>query len=292
MGRYGRRDFFCLVGITLALVVLCSFLMNFILMPLRKGEITMYSNETDEFREMKLSEEALKGIEILIKEINMSRWEVLAILMGSMDFDLSDFSLKKVQKDFQDSKDFYEEWKEEELKILKDSYETIWSDVVYFPIPLSKNKDAATISYEDSWAGERNYRNVKHLHEGTDIMTSNNERGYFPIVSMTDGVVEKIGWLEKGGYRIGIRSPHGGYFYYAHLYQYAQDFKEGDSIKAGQLIGFMGDTGYSKVEGTVGNFDVHLHLGIYLQTEHFEELSVNPYWILRYIENKRLVFEY
>ena len=54
----------------------------------------------------------------------------------------------------------------------------------------------------------------------------------------------------------------------------------------------MGDTGYSKVEGTVGNFDVHLHLGIYLQTEHFEELSVNPYWILRYIENKRLVFEY
>ena len=46
----------------------------------------------------------------------MNRWEVLAILMGSMDFDLSDFSLKKVQKDFQDSKDFYEEWKEEELK--------------------------------------------------------------------------------------------------------------------------------------------------------------------------------
>ena len=79
MGRYGKRDFFCLVGIGLAIVVLCSFLTDFILMPLRKGEITMYSNETDEFREMKLNEEALKGIEILIKETNMSRWEVLAI---------------------------------------------------------------------------------------------------------------------------------------------------------------------------------------------------------------------
>ena len=40
---------------------------NSLKMPLRKGEITMYSNETDEFREMKLNEEALKGIEILIK---------------------------------------------------------------------------------------------------------------------------------------------------------------------------------------------------------------------------------
>lgn len=261
-------------------------------MPLEKGEISMNSNETEIFREMKLSNEALKGLEALTEQTKLDKWEVLSILMGGMEFDLSKFSFKDAQEKFQETKKFYEEWKKEELQVLKNSYETIWGDIVYFPIPLSTNKNAATISYENSWASERNYRNVKHLHEGTDIMTSNNERGYFPIVSMTDGVVEKIGWLEKGGYRIGIRSPHGGYFYYAHLYQYAQDFKEGDSIKAGQLLGFMGDTGYSKVEGTVGNFDVHLHLGIYFQTEHFDELSINPYWILRYIETERLLFEY
>lgn len=292
MGNYWKKDFFCLMGIVLAIVILCSFLMEFILMPLEKGEISMNSNETEIFREMKLSNEALKGLEALTEQTKLDKWEVLSILMGGMEFDLSKFSFKDAQEKFQETKKFYEEWKKEELQVLKNSYETIWGDIVYFPIPLSINKNAATISYENSWASERNYRNVKHLHEGTDIMTSNNERGYFPIVSMTDGVVEKIGWLEKGGYRIGIRSPHGGYFYYAHLYQYAQDFKEGDSIKAGQLLGFMGDTGYSKVEGTVGNFDVHLHLGIYFQTEHFDELSINPYWILRYIETERLLFEY
>lgn len=292
MGNYWKKDFFCLMGIVLAIVILCSFLMEFILMPLEKGEISMNSNETEIFREMKLSNEALKGLEALTDESKLDKWEVLSILMGGMEFDLSKFSFKDAQEKFQETKKFYEEWKKEELQVLKNSYETIWGDIIYFPIPLSTNKNAATISYENSWASERNYRNVKHLHEGTDIMTSNNERGYFPIVSMTDGVVEKIGWLEKGGYRIGIRSPHGGYFYYAHLYQYAQDFKEGDSIKAGQLLGFMGDTGYSKVEGTVGNFDVHLHLGIYFQTEHFDELSINPYWILRYIETERLLFEY
>ena len=41
--------------------------------------------------------------------------------------------------------------------------------------------------------------------------------GYYPVVSMTDGVVTEKGWLEKGGWRIGITAPTGAYFYYAHL---------------------------------------------------------------------------
>ncbi len=116
--------------------------------------------------------------------------------------------------------------------------------------------------------------------------------GYYPVVSMTDGVIEKIGWLEMGGWRIGVRAPGGAYLYYAHLYSYAGDFKEGDRVKAGELIGYMGDTGYGKTEGTRGNFDVHLHVGIYIKTDHNEEMSVNPYWILKWLEKKRLVFTY
>ena len=100
--------------------------------------------------------------------------------------------------------------------------------------------------------------------------------------------MEKVGWLEKGGWRLGIRGPSGGYFYYAHLYKYSGQWEEGDKIQAGDLLGYMGDSGYSTVEGTTGNFPVHLHVGIYLQTDHFEEMSVNPYWPLKYLENKRL----
>ena len=112
------------------------------------------------------------------------------------------------------------------------------------------------------------------------------------MVSMSDGVVEKVGWLEMGGWRLGIRSPGGAYLYYAHLYGYSRQWKEGDAVRAGELIGYMGDTGYSKVEGTTGNFEVHLHVGIYFKSDHFDELSVDPYWILKYLEKYRFTYRY
>ena len=123
---------------------------------------------------------------------------------------------------------------------------------------------------ERSFGGER-------VHEGCDLFGGCGAADFYPIISMTDGSVEAVGWLPLGGYRIGIRSPSGGYFYYAHLSSYERDWKEGDSIKAGEILGFMGDTGYGS-EGTKGKFPVHLHLGIYIQTPYSREMSVNPYW--------------
>lgn len=161
--------------------------------------------------------------------------------------------------------------------------EAIWNDVKYFPIPEFTNANL-TVSYVNTWMTERNYGG-KRGHEGTDLMASRNERGVYPIVSMTDGIVSKKGWLEKGGYRIGVTAPNGTYFYYAHLASYA-DLKEGDEVKAGDILGYMGDSGYGP-EGTVGQFAVHLHLGIYIYPEG-KEVSINPYWVLRYIENKKV----
>lgn len=112
-------------------------------------------------------------------------------------------------------------------------------------------------------------------------MPPENESGVYPVISISDGTVESVGWLEKGGWRIGVRSIHDVYFYYAHLSSYAEEFQKGDVIKAGQLLGYMGDTGYGKQEGTSGQFPVHLHLGIYLRNEEFAELAVNPYWFLQ-----------
>ena len=63
----------------------------------------------------------------------------------------------------------------------------------------------------------------------------------------------------------------------------------GDKVNAGDLLGFMGDTGYGE-EGTTGKFPVHLHVGIYIYPG--EETSVNPYWILRYLENRRIKCSY
>ena len=162
--------------------------------------------------------------------------------------------------------------------------EKIWADVRYFPVMFWKEEPDLTVTYEDSWMYERTYGG-KRGHEGTDLMASQNERRIFPIVSMTDGTVTSKGWLPKGGWSIGITAPHGGYFYYAHLDSYA-DVEIGDEIEAGDLIGYMGDSGYGE-EGTTGKFPVHLHLGIYLE-EPDEEISINPYWILRYTEDCKL----
>lgn len=176
---------------------------------------------------------------------------------------------------------------EEQAREFYELYENIWKDLVYFPVPESTQNEEAVVSYENSWMFERTYGG-SYGHEGTDLMAGIRQRGYYPVVSISDGVVERIGWLEKGGWRIGIRSLHDVYFYYAHLDSYAEDFKEGDVIKAGQLLGYMGDTGYGVKEGTRGKFDVHLHLGIYIRTEDIRELAVNPYWFLKYLEQNKL----
>lgn len=169
---------------------------------------------------------------------------------------------------------------QEEWNWYIEQYKKVLKDIKCFPVGEDTTGKYGW-SYEDSWGNPRSYGG-KRRHEGTDIMAENNERGYFSVVSVSDGRVEKKGWLEQGGYRIGIRSPQGGYYYYAHLYDYAS-LEEGDQVKAGDFLGHMGDTGYSKIEGTTGNFPVHLHFGIYLDING-EETSVNPYYILRHIE--------
>ena len=166
---------------------------------------------------------------------------------------------------------------------LYEYYKAIFSDLKYFPVPYM-GQGAYNVSYEDSWNAPRSYGGARG-HEGTDLMAGNNKRGYFPIISITDGIIENMGWLEQGGYRIGVRSESGGYFYYAHLDSYAPELSEGDTVIAGQLLGFMGDSGYGR-EGTIGQFDVHLHMGIYVQNAS-REISVNPYWILRMLEHSR-----
>lgn len=238
-----------------------------------------YTWETDDFRKLQIGEEMAGQ-----KSLDYDR---LTSLMIEHEYDMTE-----AQSDsFLDSGKRILEVKPVEYKKLRNAYETVFEDLKYFPIPQNTDPACPEVTYANGWMDTRTYGEERG-HEGCDIMGNEKERGYYPVVSMSDGVVEKVGWLEKGGWRIGIRAPHGAYLYYAHLYQYSRDWKEGDEVKAGELLGFMGDTGYSTVEGTTGNFDVHLHVGIYLKTDHYDEMSVNPYWVLRYLEKFRLKSTY
>lgn len=161
----------------------------------------------------------------------------------------------------------------------------VWNDLERFPVGKVASHPEATVTFADSWMQSRTFGGDRG-HEGCDIMASLNQRGIYPIYSITDGVVENIGWLRLGGYRIGIRSDSGAYFYYAHLAEYSKEFAIGERVKAGTFLGYMGDTGYSDTPGTTGMFDVHLHVGIYLNDPNGTEFSVNAYPMLRYLDEK------
>ena len=130
----------------------------------------------------------------------------------------------------------------------------------------------------------------KHL--GHDMMGAAGT----PIVAVEGGVVEALGWNLYGGWRVGIRSFDGRrYYYYAHLLKdspYAPGLEEGDTVEAGDLIGFMGRTGYSHRENVNTIETVHLHFGIQLifdesQKECNSEIWIDPYPIVRLLENHR-----
>lgn len=175
-----------------------------------------------------------------------------------------------------------------EYEMMVQYIQGIQQDMIYFPVAKSLYKDY-DVEFVDSWGAERTFGG-KRGHEGCDLMATKQRSGLYPIVSVSDGVVTNKGWLEKGGWRIGVMSDSGIYYYYAHLSEYA-DLEIGDEVHAGDLLGFMGDSGYGP-EGTVGMFDVHLHFGIYLYDSKGNEISVNPYgWILLK-KNKVLYFDY
>lgn len=164
------------------------------------------------------------------------------------------------------------------------AYAELMRDLQVFPVVRNTDPRCDFVIYEDTWGDERTFGGDRR-HEGCDIMGDSYADGTYPVVSMTDGVVEKMGWLKLGGWRIGIRSDNDMYYYYAHLASYMEGLQVGDRVCAGQEIGRMGSTGYSTVEGTRGKFAAHLHVGIYIPTAE-GEVSINPYYILKYLEKK------
>lgn len=177
---------------------------------------------------------------------------------------------------------FVKKYKKDDFEKIYRMVYAVWNDLERFPVGKIASLPDAGVSFANSWMQSRTFGGDRG-HEGCDIMASVNERGIYPVYSMTDGTVENIGWLRLGGYRIGVRSDSGAYFYYAHLAEYAREFQPGERVKAGTLLGFMGDTGYSDTPGMTGMFDVHLHLGIYLNDEDGREFSVNSYPVVEYL---------
>jgi murein DD-endopeptidase MepM/ murein hydrolase activator NlpD len=90
-------------------------------------------------------------------------------------------------------------------------------------------------------------------HQAIDIVSP----GGTPVIAAAPGRVEKLFQSAAGGTTLYVRSPDRAWsYYYAHLASYAPGVREGMTVKAGTLLGFVGDT------GNAGAGNTHLHFGV------------------------------
>ncbi len=142
-------------------------------------------------------------------------------------------------------------------------------------------------SHFDDFGASRSY-GYKRKHLGHDMMGSVGT----PIIAIESGIVECIGWNQYGGWRIGIRSfDKKRYYYYAHLrkdHPY-NDMYEGKIVTAGDVIGYLGMTGYSTKENVNNINTPHLHYGLQLIfNEETQKDGTNQIWINLYAITKLL----
>lgn len=154
--------------------------------------------------------------------------------------------------------------------------------------PLAKN-----FPYNDfdDFGVSRSY-GFRRRHLGHDMMGQVGT----PIIAVESGYVEALGWNQYGGWRIGIRSfDKKRYYYYAHLrknYPFQSDLKEGSLVQAGDVIGYMGRTGYSSKENTNNIEEPHLHFGLELvfdesQKESDHEIWINCYELIKFLQKNQ-----
>ena len=135
-----------------------------------------------------------------------------------------------------------------------------------------------SFSHYDDFGNSRDY-GFKRKHLGNDLLGNVGT----PIIAVESGTVEVAAWNQYGGWRIGIRSlDQKRYYYYAHLrkdHPFHSSVKEGTVVKAGDIIGYMGMTGYSTKENVNGMTKPHLHFGMQLIFDESQKEGNNEIWI-------------
>lgn len=113
------------------------------------------------------------------------------------------------------------------------------------------------------------------VHQALDIMAPHGT----PVVAVEDGKIQKLFNSKQGGLTIYQFDPSESYaYYYAHLQKYVNGLKEGQSVRRGQVIGYVGSTGNANPEGP------HLHFAIFRLTpekQWWKGDPLNPFDVLR-----------
>lgn len=138
-----------------------------------------------------------------------------------------------------------------------------------FEMPVEGVKPEQLVrSFEDRRSGTR-------THEALDILAPRNT----PVKAIDDGAIARLFESKAGGITIYQFDPTEQFcYYYAHLERYADGLREGDHVKKGQVIGYVG------ISGNAPKDTPHLHFAIFKLTSAkrwWEGTPVDPYDILR-----------
>ncbi|MCR8714622.1 M23 family metallopeptidase [Stenotrophomonas indicatrix] len=118
-------------------------------------------------------------------------------------------------------------------------------------------------------------RSEGRVHDAIDIMATAGT----PVLAVADGHVEKLFDSERGGLTVYQFEPSGRWcYYYAHLQRYADGLTEKQTLKRGDVIGYVGSTGNANPEAPHLHFEVHL-LGP--EKQWWKGESINPYPLLK-----------
>ena len=90
-------------------------------------------------------------------------------------------------------------------------------------------------------------------HHGQDIFAPLGT----PLLAVADGTVFSVGWNDLGGYRLWLRDRQGNQFYYAHLSAFSPLALDGNEVKAGAVVGFVGNTGDAQTTPYHLHFEIH-----------------------------------
>lgn len=118
-------------------------------------------------------------------------------------------------------------------------------------------------------------RSEGRVHDAIDIPAAAET----PVLAAADGKIQKLFQSERGGTTIyQLSADQKMIFYYAHLSHYADGLAEGNLVRQGQVIAYVGDT------GNAGPGNYHLHFSIATVSDpkrYWEGTNINPYPLLQ-----------
>jgi murein DD-endopeptidase MepM/ murein hydrolase activator NlpD len=135
------------------------------------------------------------------------------------------------------------------------------------PVKGAKRDDLRNMFDEERGGGRR--------HEAIDMLAARHT----PVVAVEDGTIARLFLSDAGGITVYQFDPTSSFcYYYAHLQAYADGLKEGDRVKRGDVIGYVGTTGNAPKDTP------HLHFAIFQLTDKkqwWQGTPIDPYNVLR-----------